>query len=236
MEEIGQAIPVLRAKKDHEILVSLEESLKNSINGLQIDYEALKQGQSILNQLTDLLYGPKDDKSNRNTQVYKEQTCAKEVKQQLEELLEQTHQQYKTHSSQMREYLRHFQNTYQNWSSNLFTCYDYPNISNDNNRLELSHSQMKKKRRRTTGQQSTAKYFKLHGEHAAFTLNFSQGQNCQQLIIELIQQTDMEHFQKQKRKQKLKSKERGKLITSKKKLTKTIKNIKLSWGETNDSD
>lgn len=145
MEEIAEAIPVLRAKKDHEALAILEESLNNSIKGLQIDYEALKQGQSILNQLTDLLYGIKEEKSNRNTQVYKEQMQAGEVKQQIEELLEQSHQQYKTHSSQMREYLKHFQNTYKNWSVNLFTCYDYPNIPNDNNRLELSHSQMKKK-------------------------------------------------------------------------------------------
>ena len=79
MEEIAEAIPVLRAKKDHEALVTLEESLNNSIKGLQIDYEALKQGQNILNQLTDLLYGIKEEKSNRNTQVYKEQMQAGEV-------------------------------------------------------------------------------------------------------------------------------------------------------------
>ena len=236
MNEIADAIPILRAKKDHEVLETIQKNLNKSISGLQIDYEALKQGQDLLHQLTDLLYGPTDDKSNRNTQAYKEQKQAKEVKQQVEQLLEQSEEQDKTHSCQMEDYLKHFQNTYQNWSPNLFTCYDYPDIPNDNNRLELSHSQIKKERRRTTGQQSTAKYLKLHGEQAAFTLNFGQGVDCQQAIIDLIQQTDAEQFKKEKLKQKQKSKERGKLIPTKKKLTKTIKDIILSWGEIYDSD
>lgn len=239
INEIATIIPILRTKKDHEALEMLEKQLNNSINGLETAYEALKQGQSILNQLTDILYGAKDEKSNRNTQVYKATIQAKEVKQQIEKLIAQSHKQYKTHSSPMRGYLRHFQNTYQNWAPNLFTCYDYPNIPNDNNRLELSHSQMKKERRRTTGQQSTAKYLKLHGECAAFTLNFSQNEHnedCQQLIIDLIRQTDDKQFKKEKLKQKKKSKERGKLIPTKKKLTKTIMNIKQSWGDVYDSN
>lgn len=230
MQQISEITPVLRAKKDHKALQELENNLKTSLEGLTTKYQALKQGKSVLDDLTDILYGVKDDKGNRNTQAYKCLVNAEQIQQQVEQLLKQSHEKYKQHSSEMRGYLRHFQNTYLNWSPNLFTCYDYPLIPNDNNRLELSHSQMKKEHRRITGQQSTAKYLKIHGEQAAFTLHFGQQTNCRQVIIDIIRKTDHLQFEKEKRKLKQKSKERGKTMTTKKRLDKMLIEI-LQWGE-----
>jgi len=230
MQQISDLIPVLREKKDHLVLQELENNLQASIAGLTTNYQALKQGKSILDDLTDILYGIKDDKGNRNTEIYKSLVNAEQIQQQVTQLLKQSHEKYKQHSSEMRGYLRHFQNTYLNWSPNLFTCYEYPAIPNDNNRLELSHSQMKKQYRRITGQQSTAKYLKIHGEQAAFTLHFGQQTNCQQVLMDIIRKTDNLQFEKEKRKLKQKSKERGKTMATKKRLDKMLIEV-LQWGE-----
>ena len=235
MAQIADCIPDLRAEQDHDILQQLQNKLNNSIAGLQTDYQALKQGKIILDQLTDTLYGTKEDKGNRNTKEYKIKTTAAQVQQEIEQVLDQSYEQYKTHSSQMRGYLRHFQNTCQNWKPNLFTCYDYPDIPNDNNRLELSHSQMKKQHRRITGQSSTSKYLKIHGHNAAFTLNFAQNSNTRQELEDILRQTDYDSFKKQKKKEKLKSRVRGKIATTKRNLCKTLQYIRQNWAEKNDT-
>ena len=121
------------------------------------------------------------------------------LKKKVEILLNQSHEQYKSHSTEMRDYLRHFNHTHQGWASNLYTCYDFPQIPNDNNGLELSHSQVKKQRRRVTGQKSTAKYLRIHGEQAAYTLAYSQCNNSPQELAELLRSTDYEELQKQKK-------------------------------------
>ena len=84
-------------------------------------------------------------------------------------------------------------------------------------------------------QLSTAKYLKIHGEQAAFTLHFGQGADISQAVIDIIQQTDYEQFKKEKRKQKLKSQQRGRTTTTKRNLTKTLEEIVQSWGKVNDS-
>lgn len=235
MEKISTAIPVLRAKKDHPVLQQLQTNLEQSLSGIQTNYEALKQGKQILDQVTDVLYGQKDDKGNRNSEQYRKDMDANCVKEQIQKIITQSHNEHKTHSPPMRDYLRHFQNTYTNWAENLFTCYDYPAIPNDNNRLELSHSQMKKQYRRTTGNSNTAKYLKIHGEQAAFTLHFGQQLDVQKAIIDIILQTDNEQFQKEKQKQKLKSQQRGKTMATKRNLNKMIEEITQNWGQKNDS-
>jgi len=207
ISQIAELVAMLRTIKDHEILEQLQENLSNSLAGLQTDYEALNQGQLILTQLTDLLYGHKDDKGIRHTQIYKEQSDGQKIKQEIEVLLEQSHQQYKKHSTQMRGYLRHFQLTYQNWKTYLFTCYDYPDIPNDNNRLELSHSQMKKQYRRITG----------------------YANNATQELMELVKQTNYQHLKEQKKLQVLKSKQRGNNFATKKRLFKTLQKVKELW-------
>jgi len=229
ISQIAELVAMLRTIKDHEILEQLQENLSNSLAGLQTDYEALNQGQLILTQLTDLLYGHKDDKGIRHTQIYKEQSDGQKIKQEIEVLLEQSHQQYKKHSTQMRGYLRHFQLTYQNWKTYLFTCYDYPDIPNDNNRLELSHSQMKKQYRRITGQKCTAKYLKIHGEQAAFMLAYAYANNATQELMELVKQTNYQHLKEQKKLQVLKSKQRGNNFATKKRLFKTLQKVKELW-------
>jgi len=229
MHQINEIIPALRKIKDHEVLVQIELNLTNSLAGLQTAYEALKQGQLILAQLTDLLYGTKDEKGIRSTQAYKEETTSHKVKQQIEQLLEQAHQQFKKHSSQMRGYLRHFQNTYQNWNPYLFTCYDYPMIPNDNNRLELSHSQMKRQYRRITGQKCTAKYLKIHGEQAAFLLAYSYANNSHEELIKLMQQTNIQLMKQQQKRQLSKSQARGQNFATKGRLDKTLQEIKEHW-------
>jgi len=229
MNQIAELIPVLRVIKDHEVLEQLQLNLANSLAGLQTDYEALSQGQIVLSQLTDLLYGNKDDKGLRHTQIYKQQVDSHQIKQQVERLLEQSQQQYKKHSTQMRGYLRHFQLTYQNWNPYLFTCYDYTDIPNDNNRLELSHSQMKKQYRRITGQKCTAKYLKIHGEQAAFMLAYSYANNSIEELIELFRQTNYQNLKEQKKLQLLKSQQRGNNFATKTRLNKTLQKIKELW-------
>lgn len=229
MSQIKDLISALRVVKDQEVLEQLENSLTNSLAGLQTTYEALKRGQIILAQLSDLLYGAKDKKGVRPTQDYKDKTDSQKIRQQVEDLLEQAHQKHKKHSTEMRGYLRHFQNTYQNWNTYLFTCYDYPKIPNDNNRLELSHSQMKKQYRRITGQKCTAKYLKIHGEQAAYMLAYSYANNSQEELINLFRQTNPKLMKDQKRQQLLKSQARGLNFATKSRLDKTLQEIKELW-------
>lgn len=221
----------MRGYKEHEILKELEKSLTNSTSGLQTEYEALKQGQVILAELTDLLYGQKDEKGNRATQVYKEQLNSQDVKQQVEALLDSSHELYKTHSSEMRGYLRHFKNTHERWSANLYTCYDFPKIPNDNNSLELSHSQIKKQYRRITGKKSTAQYLRNHGEQAAYILAYAQSNNSAEQFEDLLRNVDNEELQKQKKQQQIKSSNRGKAMATKKNLTKMLKCNTEKWEE-----
>jgi len=231
VEQIKDLIPILRKAKDHEVLRQLDKQLNNSLADLQMDYEALQQGQVILAELADLLYGTKNEKGIRSTQEHKEKSSPKKVKKQVTTLLQKSHKKYKQHSPKMRAYLRHFQNTYDNWKENLFTCYEYPYLPNDNNRLELSHSQMKKQYRRITGQKSTAKYLKIHGEQAAFLLAYAYTNNSQQDLIDIITSIDQQQLKEQKKEQLLKSQQRGRNYTTKARLDKTLHNIKELWCE-----
>jgi len=221
----------LNISKDHEVLRQLDKQLNNSLADLRIDYEALQQGQVILGQLADLLYGAKNEKGIRLTQEHKEKSSPKKVKKQVTTLLQKSHKKYKQHSPKMREYLRHFQTTYDNWKENLFTCYEHPYLPNDNNRLELSHSQMKKQYRRITGQKSTAKYLKIHGEQAAFLLSYAYANNSEQDLIDIITSIDQQQLKEQKKEQLLKSQQRGSNYTTKARLDKTLHNIKELWCE-----
>jgi len=229
MSQIKEVILSLRTVKDHEILEHIERNLTTSMSGLATKYEALKQGQLVLTELTDLLYGSKNEKGNRLTKIYKEQTNSGTVKKQVEQCLKQGQERYKKHSPEMRGYLRHFENTYQNWQPFLFTCYDYPDIPNDNNRLELSHSQMKKQYRRITGQKSTAKYLKIHGEQAAFMLAYSYANNSHEELMELVRQTNPQLIKEQQKRQSLKSQARGQNFATMSRLNKTLREIKEHW-------
>lgn len=222
-------IQELRAHADHEVLDQLEKGLSNSLTGLDTSYEALKHGQAILSEVSDILYGTKEEKGNRDTAAHKRQTTSAQVEQELKQLIESTHQAHKTHSSEMRDYLRHFGNTFDRWKTHLFTCYDHPEMPNDNNRLELSHSQMKKQRRRITGQSSTAKFLKNWGEQAAFALELSYETNVSEILTDILRQTNYELLKKEKQQQQKKSKRRGMNITTKKNLAKSLQQIKDSW-------
>jgi len=230
LKEIKESIVILRKNKDHKILQTLEDKLVTCFSDLEVQYAALKQGKEILNQLTDLLYGAKDDKGDRETEIYKNSKDSKKVKEEVEHLLAESHESYKKHSTEMRGYLRHFQKSYQDWKTNLFTCYDHPEIPNDNNRLELSHSQMKKQYRRITGQKSTAQYLINHGEQAAFILDYTSNKGTQEDLVELLKQTDSIETKKQKKREKLKSQHRGRNTANRKTLTKTLAKIEQKWG------
>ena len=202
---------------------------------VRIEHEALKKGQTILDELADLLYGAKNEKKVRPTKVHKEQFTAQQIQQQVENLLIQSQEQYKVHSSQMRGYLRHFQLIYDKWKEHLFTCYEHPYLPNDNNRIELSHSQIKKQYRRITGQKSTARYLKIHGEQAPFLLAYSYANNSEQELIELIRNTDQQKLRQQKKQQLLKSQQRAKNTPTKTRLEKTLQNIKELWCSSTDN-
>lgn len=211
------------------VIEQLFKKLVNALAPLKEAYQALVIGKNILDQLTDLLYGKLNKNKKRPTQQYKEQTNSQQVKQQVEQLLEEAFSQHKTHSHHIRGYLRHFENTYHNWKTFLFTCYDYPFLPNDNNEHELTNSQLKKQYRRITGQSSTAKYLKNHGEQAGFILNYAKEHKNETYLIQFIQKVDQNKLKELKRKQKDKSRKRAKTITTKKQLTKTLKSINDIW-------
>ena len=98
----------------------------------------------------------------------------------------------------------------------------------DSLRLELSHSQMKKQYRRITGQISTAKYLKIHGEQIAFLLPY-QGQISEATIVDILRKTNYQDFKEQKNQLKKKSRQRGKTTATKSKLEKTLQEIKDNW-------
>lgn len=229
IEQINQLLPLLQEKKDHEVLQLLHKQLSSSLADLRIDYEALQIGQTILAQITDLLYGAKNEKGIRFTQEHKEQSRVEQLQQDLNALLQDSHEKYKTHSTQMRGYLKHFQDTYDRWKKNLFTCYDHPYLPNDNNRLELSHSQMKKQYRRITGQKSTAKYLKIHGEQAAFLVEYAYANNSEKELIAIINSIDQQELKIQKQQQIAKSQYRARNTPTKSRLHKTLCNIKELW-------
>lgn len=229
MSEIKATIQELRAHADHDALHQLEKGITNSLTGLDTSYEALQYGQVLLCKIADTLYGTKDEKGNRDTATYKRRTTSEQVEEKLKQLIESTHQSYKTHSSEMRGYLKHFSDTFDRWKTHLFTCYDYPEMPNDNNRLELSHSQMKKQRRRITGQSSTSKFLKNWGEQAAFALELSCETKIPEILTDILIQTNYELLKQEKQQQQQKSKKRGMTITTKKKLTKALQQITESW-------
>jgi len=196
MSDMKTIIQDLRAHADHESLHQLEKGITNSLTGLDTTYEALKLGQSLLSEVADTLYGTKDEKGNKDTTTYKSQRTSEQVEQELKQLIESTHQAHKTHSSEMRGYLKHFWDTFDRWKTHLFTCYDHPEMPNDNNRLELSHSQMKKQRRRITGQSSTSKFLKNWGEQAAFALELYYETNIPEILTDILRQTNYELLKK----------------------------------------
>ena len=229
MLNIKDTVTALQAKQDHSILQQLHRCLSDSVAGLQTDYEALKHGQTILTKLGDLLYGEQDEKGNRDTQTHKEKYSSTQIKRKVEALLRQSQAKYKTHSSPMRGYLRHFKLTYQNWKQYLFTCYDHPQIPNDNNTLELSHSRVKRQHRRITGQRNTARYLKIHGQQAIHTLEYATTGASQNVFKEVLQRTDYTQLKKQKKQQRQKSKQRGSLLPTPKALKKLKDKVIAVW-------
>jgi len=229
MSNMKTFIKELRGHADHKALQQLEKGLTNSLVGLDSTYESLKQGQAILSQVSDILYGTKDEKGKRDTAAYKLQSTSQQVEQKLKQLLEQNQEIDKVHCDETRDYLQHFAKTFNGWKTHLFTCYDHPAMPNDNNRLELSHSQIKKQRRRITGQSSTSKFLKNWGEQAAFALELSYETNVSEILTEILRQIDYGLLKKEKQRQQQKSKMRGITITTKKRLAKSLQQIKESW-------
>lgn len=205
--KLAKAIENLQVLSANKILKNLGRLLSNSIEGLAQRYEDLKISAQLMERLTDILYGPKAGKAGRNTQAYKEKMTGQEVKQELLQTIEQFKEQHKTRSTFIRQVVKHLEKTVANWETYLYTCYDHPQLPNDNNALEVSHSHLKAHHRRMTGKRNADKFLLRHGEQAVFCL--AHQQTPMEDLIELLRRADFDQYQQDHKIEKEKSKRRG---------------------------
>jgi len=170
-------IDKMEKKHKHPLLSRLKKMLIHSISEQQSTYEDLGEAHGFLSQLTDILYGEKQKAKRkkdciRQSEQHRQQYSASQIKQQVEQLIEEFHQNNKERSPLCRKSIRHFQTTYDNWNEHIFTCYDYDFIPNDNNALESNHSIIKRAIRKTTGRKTTGRFLLVHGEEFVLCQTF----------------------------------------------------------------
>ena len=217
-EQFSSAIETIEKMQQiqpHPLLKRLAKLLAGSLEAWHGAYPDLKIGQRFLEQLAGCLYGPKqqmpeDKKPLRHAKDYREKHTAAEVKQKAEQLLAEFQNQHKAVSPLARSFVRHFNNTYDNWKANLFTCYDYGFIPNDNNALEASHNQLKRAIRRATGHKSSAKPLVAQGEQLIFCKPYFSQQPQQ--FLNALQQVDFNKVNRRRKKLLDKQRQRGRQI------------------------
>ncbi len=206
-------IEKMRNKRDHPVLKALQHLLQSSIAAHQATYESLWIIQIFLSQVTDLLYGPKvqikpGSKPQRDAPAYRSRAGSAEVRQKFEKLMADFEQQYKTHSPTCREFIRHLKNTYANWKTHLYSCYEHPLLPNDNNDLERFNSSLKSLHRRMTGKKNSRKFLLKYGEQAIFSIAYTNVPD--QKFIELFENLDFEMVRQKEKQYKQQAKQRGK--------------------------
>ena len=175
-EQFTQAIETIKKmeqKRVHPLLSRLKEMFLQSIQAHQSTYEDLKKAHCFLEELTDILYGKKQEIPGQKQWVrlsskHRKEQTASQVEQNIDQLIADFKQDNKKRSTLCREFILNFETTYKNWKPNIFTCYDHDFIPNDNNDLESNHNKVKRVIRKTTGHKSTAQALKMYGEELIY--------------------------------------------------------------------
>lgn len=224
-----ETIIILREKRDHPLLKTLEEMLTHSIDEVSRKASDIAQAQVWLQEITNILLGIPDDQGQRHTKEYVQQISRIQVEGRLMDYISGLAKVQTKYSPFLQGFIAHLRATHNNWRQYLFNCYEHPFLSNTNLELELSHSRMKRKHRRITGLKNSHQFLLTHGEHFAFCLNFESSYNSFSSLHKLLQLTDYELVRSKTRMQREKAKKRGKKRLTLKNLPKRLEEIAAEW-------
>ena len=169
------------------------------------------------------------NKSNsfRLSKEHRASHSAKEIKQKVEQLIADFKQTNKASSTLCRKIIRNFETVYNNWEANIFTCYEYDFIPNDNNSLESNHNKVKRAIRKITGNKSTAQSLLVYGEEFILCQEFYDKplQDFHQTLSEI----DFKKVTLRNQQLKEKQKKRGLRIKIVNKTDEVLKNAYDDW-------
>jgi len=225
LQEAIDTIVILREKVDHGVLESLEKCFRNSIEDVIDLASDIAQADVWLKNISNILLGSADKNGNRKTDEYKKQVTAGLVEQHLQEYILNLVKTEK-HSAFLKKAIDHFRITFNNWKRYLFTCYDHCFLPNTNLDLELSHSRMKRKHRKITGQKNSHNFLLNHGEHFSFCFNFNHSSES---LSTLLRSLDIEKIRNKTKEESSKSKQRYENRLTIKNLPVVLKNIMNNW-------
>lgn len=225
-----KTIKKMEKKRTHPLLSRLKEMLLDSIEGRKDTYADLKKAHSFLEQLTDILYGKRQKVPNQKQKVrlseqHRKNHRAIEIEQQVEQLIQDFKEATKKRSTLCRTFIRNFETTYENWKPNIFTCYEYDFLPNDNNALESNHNKVKRRIRKITGLKSTARSLLIYGEE--FVLSQAFYDKSPEDFLEALSQVDFGIIAKKQMQLKEQQKNRGRktrVVTQTKKMLKKVFN------------
>jgi len=207
-----KTIQKMEKKQPHPLLVRLKVMLISSIEGKQSTYTDLKKAHCFLGQLTDILYGKLQQIHNqiqliRLSEVHRKESSAEQLQQQVEQLIADFQENNKRRSPLCRKISRNFETTYANWKSNIFTCYQYDFIPNDNNSLESNHNKVKRTIRKITGNKSTAHSLLVYGEEFVICQAFYD--KPRDAFFSALTEVNFEQVDKRQKQLKIEQQKRG---------------------------
>jgi len=227
LQETIDKIVLLREKEEHEVLQLLEKTLRHSIEEVSSIAEDIAQAEIWVNEITDILLGKKDKQGNRNTDEYNNKTTSKKVRKKLWDYIFNLIETAEKYSPFLQEIIKHFRTVHNNWSKHLFTCYDYPFFPNTNLELELSHSRMKRKHRKMTGLKNSHQFILNHGEHFSYCFDSDYSYD---LLLSILRSANHEKIKAKTKKERNKSRQRGKNRLTLKNLPERLGEIVDDWG------
>jgi len=232
-EQFGLAIKMIKKmekKQSHPLLSRLKEMFVHSIKAEKSTYEDLKKANHFLGQLTDILYGKKQKIAEqkqliRLSEQHRKEHTAIDIERQIDQLIVDFKENNKKRSTLCREIILNFETVYKNWKPNIFTCYEYDFIPNDNNSLESNHNKVKRVLRKITGNKSTAQPLLVYGEE--FVLSQSFFDKAPEAFLLALTQVDFDVVSKKQKELKVQQKKRGlrtKAVNQTKKLLEEVFN------------
>ena len=232
-EQFTDAVKMIKKmekKETHPLLSRLKEMFQSSLADKKETYQDLKKAHLFLAQLTDILYGKKQKKTqdkqhNRFSEQHRKDHTAAQIQQQVEQLIVCFKEDTKKCSTLCRTFIKNFESTYENWQSNIFTCYEYDFLPNDNNALESNHNKIKRRLRKITGQKSTARALLIYGEE--IVLSQALFDKSSEEFLEALSQTDFDiiaTMQQQLREQQKKRGMKIRVVTQTKEMLKKAYN------------
>jgi len=234
-EQFSHAVKMIKKmekKGTHPLLSRLKEMYQSSLVGKKKTYQDLKKAHLFLAQLTDIFYGkkqkvPKRKQYIRFSEQHRKDHTAAEIQQQVEQLIVSFKEDTKKRSTLCRTFIRNFESTYKNWKSNLFTCYEYDFLPNDNNALESNHNKVKRRLRKITGQKSTARSLLIYGEE--FVLSQVFFDKSLEDFLDALSQTNFDIIETMQQQLKKQQKKRGMKIRVVNQTKKMLKKVYDDW-------